>query len=25
VTEEEYAEKQGRAFYINVREEGVAA
>ncbi|NIT35910.1 MAG: nucleotidyltransferase domain-containing protein [candidate division Zixibacteria bacterium] len=25
VTEEEYTEKQGRAFYINVREEGVAA
>jgi len=25
VTEEEYAENQGRAFYINVREEGVAA
>ena len=25
VTEEEYMEKRGRAFYINVREEGVAA
>ncbi|HUU57734.1 MAG TPA: nucleotidyltransferase domain-containing protein [bacterium] len=25
VTEEEFEEKRGRAFYINVREEGVAA
>jgi predicted nucleotidyltransferase len=25
ITEEEYTEQRGRAFYINVREEGVAA